>query len=160
MQFQVQELVKIIRTRVKSKDINMKLFYKLLLNIKSWYICWCLHIKILNKPPVTILQCHKPAKTVLFDWTTSWKLLIFIIRFSQGETDQVSGSSFMLSSVVKFGQILPLRSTHFRFFFADFHWDMSGNWINIYNLCYHTVVLKKITETFTIALLGLYLGKN
>ena len=42
--------------------------------------------------------------------------LIFVIRFFRGETDQVSGASFMLSSVVKFGQILPIGSTHFGFF--------------------------------------------
>ena len=56
----------------------------------------------------------------------------------------------LLSSVVKFGKILPIRSTHFGFF-VDFHWDMSGNWINIYNLHYNTVVLKKkkkIAKTF------------
>ena len=46
--FQVQELVKIIRSRVKIKDI--KLFYNLLLNIKSGYICCGLHIKTLQKP--------------------------------------------------------------------------------------------------------------
>ena len=117
MQFQVQELTKIIRTRVKIKDKNMKLFYKLLLNIKLWYI-WCFHIKILNKPPIPISQCYKPAKTMLFDWMTPRKFLIFIIWFSQGETDQVSG--FMLSSVVKFGKILLFRSTHFDFFFFIF----------------------------------------
>ena len=55
----------------------------------------------------------------------------------------------LLSSVVKFGKILPIRSTHFGFF-ADFHWDMSGDWINIYNLHYNAVVLKKkIAKTFT-----------
>ena len=89
---------------------------------------------------------------MLFDWTTPWKFLIFIIWFFRGETDQVSGTSFMLSSVVKFGQILPIGSTHFGFFFADFHWDMSGNLINIYNLHYNTVYSsekKKITKTFT-----------
>ena len=45
----------------------------------------------------------------------------------------------MLSSVVTFGQILPIGSTHFGFFFADFHWDMSGNLISIYNLHCNTV---------------------
>ena len=37
--------------------------------MKSWYICSGLHIKGLIKPPVTISQHHKPAKTVLFDRT-------------------------------------------------------------------------------------------
>ena len=159
MQFQVQELTKIIRTRVKIKDKSMKLFYKLLLNIKLWYI-WCFHIKILNKPPIPISQCYKPAKTMLFDWMTPRKFLIFIIWFSQGETDQVSG--FMLSSVVKFGKILLFRSTHFDFFFFfHFCWDMSGNWIHIYyNLCYHTAVLKKSLKLLQIALLEPYLGIN
>ena len=46
-------------------------------------------------------------------------------------------------------------------FFADFHWDMSGNLINIYNLRYNTVVLKKKSlKLLQIALLGPYLGKN
>ena len=34
-------------------------------------------------------------------------------------------------------------------FFAVFHWDMSGNLINIYNLHYNIVVLKKIAKAFT-----------
>ena len=48
---------------------------------------------------------------MLFDCylTTPWKLLIFIIRFSRGEIDQVNDGSFMLSSVVEFIQILPFR---------------------------------------------------
>ena len=38
---------------------------------------------------------------------------------------------------------------------------MSGNGINIYNLCYNTVVLKKkLLKLLQIALLGPYLGKN
>ena len=47
--------------------------------------------------------------------------------------------------LVKFYPLDPLNLD----FFADFHWDMSGNLINIYNLCYNTVVLKKIAKTFT-----------
>ena len=69
----------------------------------------------------------------------------------------------MLSSVVKFGQILPIGSTHFGFFFADFHWDMSGNLINIYNLHYNTVYSsekKNSLKLLQIALSGPYLGKN
>ena len=38
---------------------------------------------------------------------------------------------------------------------------MSGNGINIYNLCYNTVVLKKkLLKLLQIAVLGPYLGKN
>ena len=110
---QVQELEK----GVKIKDISIKIFYKFLLIIKSWCICCSLHIKSLIKPPITISQRHKPAKTVLFDFTTQWKFLIFIIRFFRGETDQLSGATFRLSSVVKFGQNLPIGSTHFGFFY-------------------------------------------
>ena len=84
----------------------------------------------------------KPEETNFLDWKALWKFLIFIIKFSGGETDQVCGALFMLSSVVKLGQILPLG------FFVDFHWDMSGNWVSIYNLCYNTVVLKKNSKTF------------
>ena len=84
------------------------------------YLLW-LTFKEFNSTPVTISH-HKPAKIVLFDWTTPWKFFIFIIQFFQGETDQVCGTSFMLSSLVKFGQILPIGSTHFGFFFSDFHW--------------------------------------
>ena len=82
-----------MRGKVKIKDINIKLFYKFLLIIKSWYICCGLHLKTLH-----------------------WKFLIFIIQFFRGETDQVRGTSLMLSSAVKFGQILPIWSTHFGFF--------------------------------------------
>ena len=124
----------------------MKLFYKLHLNIKLWYI-WCLHAKILNKSPITN-SCCKPAKTMLFDWMTLWKFLIFIIRFSPGETDQISGASsvfFQWSNLVKLYPLDPPTLD----FFVDFHWDMSGNGIYIYKLCYHTVVLKKIAKTFT-----------
>ena len=35
----------------------------------------------------------------------------------------------------------PFDSTHFGFF-ADFHWDVSGNWINIYKLCHSAAVVK------------------
>ena len=46
-------------------------------------------------------------------------------------------------------------------FFADFHWDTPGNLINIYNVSYNTVVLKKKSlKLLQIALLGPYLGKN
>ena len=65
-------------------------------------------IKILHKPPITILQRHKSAKTMLFDQTTLWKFLIAIIRFFWGKTDEIIGALLMLSSVVKFGQILPI----------------------------------------------------
>ena len=57
-----------------------------------------------------------PAKTALFDWTAPWKFLIFIIRFSRGEADKVSGASFMLSSAIQFGQNLPFSSTHLGLF--------------------------------------------
>ena len=151
---QIQELVKIIRTRVKVKYLNMNLFYKLLLNIKLWYICWFLQIKILNKPSIIISQHHKPAKTMLFDWRT---LDFHHSIFPRWETDQVIGASFMFSSVIKDGQILPIGSAHFGFFFADFHWDMSENFINIYNKLQYCSSEKKLLQ---IALLGTYLGKN
>ena len=51
----------------------------------------------------------KSAKTALFDWTTLCKNFISIIKFSRGKTDHVRGSSFMLSSVVEFGQISGLQ---------------------------------------------------
>ena len=57
-----------------------------------------------------------------------------------------------------FGQVLPIRSTQFGYF-TDFHWDVSGNWININNI-YNTVVLKKMVKLLQIALLEPYLGKN
>ena len=38
-------IVALLRTRVKIKDLNIKLFYKFLLIIKSWYICCGLHLK-------------------------------------------------------------------------------------------------------------------
>ena len=48
---------------IKIKDINIKFFCNLLFNIKLWYICCGLHIKIFKKPmsqfhSVTSLQNH------------------------------------------------------------------------------------------------------
>ena len=38
---------------------------------------------------------------------------------------------------------------HVRQFYHNYRTlDMSGNWFNIYNLCYNNVVLKKIARTF------------
>ena len=48
-------------------------------------------------------------------------------------------------SLVKFYLLDPSTMD----FFIDFHWDMSENLINIYNLRYNTVVLKKVAKTFT-----------
>ena len=93
---------------------------------------------------------------------TPWKFLTFIIQFFQGETDQVSGTSFMLSSVVKFGQILLIGSSHFGFFFCWFP-SRYVRKFNIYNLHYNAVVLKKkkkMLKLLQIAYLGPYLGKN
>ena len=50
-------------------------------------------------------------------------------------------------------------------FFADFYWDMLGNWTNIYNLCYHIVVLKKkirktVKNCSSGTLFGQKLGKH
>ena len=42
--------------------------------------------------------------------------LIFIIQFCRGGKYQLNDTLFMLSSVVKFGQILPFSSTHFGIF--------------------------------------------
>ena len=156
--FQVQELAKIILARVKIKDLNVRIFYNFLLYIKPRYICCQFHKQINKKKTRRNFTCLKPAKTTLFDWTAPWKFLIFIIRFSWGETGQVTGTLFM----VEFGQILPFSSTHLAFFFfADFYWDMLGHWTNIYSLCYHIVVLKKISvKLLKIALLRPYLGKN
>ena len=140
------------REKVKIKDISIKFFYKFFLIIKSWCICCSLHIKSLIKPPATISQRHKRAKTVLFDFTTPWKLLIFIIRLFRGETDQLSGATFRLSSVVKFGQTLPIGSTHFGFFY----------WFPLRSITYVTILQfwKKSLKLLHIALLGPYLGKN
>ena len=41
----------------------------------------------------------KPAETSSLDLMAPWKLLFFINWFSQGKTDKVTGTSFMLSSV-------------------------------------------------------------
>ena len=46
-------------------------------------------------------------------------------------------------------------------FFADFHWDLSRNWINIYDLYYNVAVVKKESvKLLLITILGPYLGKN
>ena len=57
-------------------------------------------------------------------------------------------------NLVKFYPLVPPTLD----FFSDFYWDMLGHWINIYNLFYHIVVLKK--KLLKIVLLGHYLGKN
>ena len=59
--FKYKNQRKLFRTRAEIKDINIKLFYKFLLTIKSQYICCSLHLKSLIKPPsqfknVTSLQ--------------------------------------------------------------------------------------------------------
>ena len=66
-------------------------------------------------------MCLKLSKTALFDWMTQWKFLISIIQFLQGKADQVSGASFLLSSVVNFGQILLFSFTRFENFFPYFY---------------------------------------
>ena len=78
--------IKIKDINIKIKDINIKFIYKLLVKIKSWYIWFGLHIKIFKKPQPQfhVLEAWKMA---LFDWTTLWKFLIFIIWFSWGKTE-------------------------------------------------------------------------
>ena len=83
-------------------------------------------------------MCLKPAKTALFDWTDPWNFLIFIIRFSRSKAAQLTGASFMFSSVVEFGPILPFSSTHFRTVLL-----ISIEMCQEIELCYNTVVLKK-----------------
>ena len=132
-QLQVQKLEKIILARVKIKDLNIRV------DISNQGIFAVIYIHRLIKKKQQNFTGLKPAKTTLFVWTALWKLLIFIIRFSWDKAGQVNHASFM----VEFGQILPFSSTHVGFFFADFYWDMLGQWTDIYNLCYHIVVLKK-----------------
>ena len=50
---------------------------------------------------------------MLFDWRT---LDFHHSIFPRRETDQVSGALFLLSSVIKVGQILLIGSIHFGFF--------------------------------------------
>ena len=139
-QFQVQELTKIIRTRVKINDLNIRIFTNFF-QISNQGIFAEIYINRLLHT-YDNFTCLKPAKTTLFDWTTPRKFLIFIIRFSWRE-DQVSGTLLKLSSVVKFGQILPFRSTLFGLFFADFHWYQGStngiHWVCTYAYFYwHT----------------------
>ena len=148
-----------------SKGLNIRIFYKFLLYIKPRYICCHLQKKI-NKPPPLggltgapkfhmLKSCKKHG--LLFDWMAPWKFLILIIWFSEDETGQVCGALFM----VEFGQILPLSSIHHGFFLlisSEICWVIELI-INIYNLCYHIVVLKK-TSVLKKTLLGPYLGKT
>ena len=85
---------------------------------------------------------------------TSWKFLIFIIWFSRGKTNQVSGGLFMLSSVVEFNQILPFRF-HPLWNFLLISIEICQE-INICNLCCNALILKKPKITLS----GPYLGKN
>ena len=152
--------MKIIRTRVKIKDINIKFVYNLLLNIKSWYICCGLHIKIFKKNPSQIhnvTRLQKPRYLIGRLRENFW-----FSSFDFSEVRQIRWVALRLCylqwlSLVKFYPLDPPTLN----FLADIHWDMSGNWINIYNLCYNTVVLKKKSlKLLQIALLGPYLGKN
>ena len=125
----------------------MKLFYKFLLNIKLWYICWCLHIKILNKPPHHNFTMSQACKNYV-NWLDNFmRILDFYHKFSRGKTSDKWHFIYVIFS----GQIwsnFTLKIHPIWICFADCYWGMSVNWINIYNLCYHTVVLEKIAETF------------
>ena len=69
VQFQVQGLVKIVRARVKIKDLNARLFYKFPLKIKLRYTCCDLHIQINKNSPHQNFVCLNTAKTASFVWT-------------------------------------------------------------------------------------------
>ena len=86
----------------------------------------------------------KPAKTALFDWMAPWKFLIFIIHFSWGKTNQLSGALCYLQwwNLVKFN---PLDSTHF----GIFCWFPLGFVRKLISITYVIMMLfwKKISKT-------------
>ena len=137
-QFQVQELVKIFLTVVKIKDFNVRIFYKFLLNIKPRCICCHLNKQVNKKKSVRISRAWSLQKL---------RYLIGRLRenswyssFDFPEARQIRKVALRLwENLVK---CYPLVRPTLHFF-SDFCWDMSGNWINIYNLCYNTGILKK-----------------
>ena len=100
---------KIKKTRNQIKPENLETLSELKMHIKSHTF---FNLNFFEIWPTESLRF--PNLTLQKKWL--WKFLILIIRFFWGKTDQVSATSFMLSSVVKFGQILPTGSTHYGFF--------------------------------------------
>ena len=96
--------------------------------LTDWFIDWL-------KPPIKIshgwsLQksCYLIGQTWLcknFSFSSS----IFLRR---DKSVKWLGGSFMLTSMVKFGPHFILKIPATLDFSADFHWDVSGNWINIW----------------------------
>ena len=62
--------IKIKDINIKIKDINIKFVDKLLVKIKSWYIWFCLHIKIL--PQFHVLEAWKNGIIWLDESENSW----------------------------------------------------------------------------------------
>ena len=78
--------------------------------------------------------------------------MIFIIQFSWGEAGHVSGVWVwcLWWNLIKFYALVPPTLD----FFADFYWDILGNWHDMLSYCSSEEKGRKI------ALLGCYLGKN
>ena len=107
MQFQVRELVKISRTRIKIKDINRKFFYKLFLNIKSWNICCCFHIKIFKEPLSQFLMLEASKNRVIW-LDDSVKILDFHHSIFMRQDRSAVGLCYLQwSNLVKFYPLNP-----------------------------------------------------
>ena len=107
-QIQVEEFSKIIVARVKIKDKNIKLFYKLFLKIKLRYNCG--PYKLMENP-LSDLHMLEACKNCVIWLDGSVKIL------------DIHHSIFL-----RWGKIRgDYPSTHLGFFFAEFCWDMSGD---------------------------------
>ena len=88
-----------------------------------------------------------PAKTTLFDWTTPFDFHHSIfLRWDRS-------GMWLFVYVIFSGWMWSNFTLQFHLlqkFFANFQWDISGNWISIYNLCCNTVTLKKNCKTFLV----------
>ena len=116
-------IAKIILGRVKVKDLTIRIFYNFFYILSQGIIAAIYRKRSIKKPPSKFHVLEACKKNTLFDWAAWWKSLLFIIRFSRGEADQVSGTLLM----VECGQILPFSSTHRGFILlisSEICWDI------------------------------------
>ena len=151
-------MLKIIWLRVKINNLDIRTFYKFLLNIKPRYIC-CQLNKLNNKKPTIRFSCAWSLQKLCYyigrlrenSWYSSF-------NFLEAWQDQVSSTLFVVES----GQTLPsilVPPTLDFFCWLLLRYVRKLN--NVYNLCYNTVVLKKkLIKLLKITLLRSYLGKN
>ena len=114
IQYQVQGPRKKFRTKVQVKDIKQRFFKSLFFTFKSRYLCCVLPNKIIK-------NMHLQKGKISCGWSLQkpchligWLHENFVFnKFSHGKTDKVSGTSFMLSSVLRRPVVLWVIWKHF-----------------------------------------------